>query len=49
MLKFIDDLAGTIYDVFSLLLKGLSYFIAGVLIVGAPLYLIAWIFETFVQ
>lgn len=47
MLRFIDDLAGAIYDVLKMLLKGLSYFIAGVLIVSVPLYLIAWLFDAF--
>lgn len=47
MLRFIDDLAGLIYDVFDILLKGLSYVIAGMLIVGVPLYVIAWILNTF--
>ena len=47
MLKFIDDLAGAIYDLMAMILKGLSYFIAGTLIVGIPLYVIAWIFDAF--
>lgn len=40
MLKFIDDLAGAIFD----LIKLFCYFLAGVLIVGVPLYGIAWFF-----
>lgn len=44
MLRFIDDLAGAIYDVLLMLLKGLSYVLAGMLIVGVPLYAITWIF-----
>ena len=44
MLSFIDDLAGAVYDVIKMLLKGLSYIIAGMLLVGVPLYLLAWIF-----
>ncbi|MDN7243044.1 hypothetical protein QWY14_14665 [Planococcus sp. N028] len=43
MLSFIDDLAGAIYDVFSVLLKGLSYILAGMIIVAVPLYVIMWI------
>ena len=45
MLSFIDDLAGAIYDVMKMLLKGISYILAGMLIVGAPLYIQAMIFE----
>ncbi|MCZ8535721.1 hypothetical protein M9R32_00790 [Paenisporosarcina quisquiliarum] len=40
MTKFIDDFAGAIFDIFKFVLKSLSYFIAGMLIVGVPLYLI---------
>lgn len=45
MLRFIDDLAGAIYDVSSVLLKCLSYLVAGMVLVGVPLYVIAWILE----
>ncbi|MET4562336.1 hypothetical protein [Lysinibacillus parviboronicapiens] len=45
MLRFIDDLAGAIYDVFKIIIKLLCYFFAGVLIVGIPLWLIAKFFE----
>ncbi|MER2125475.1 hypothetical protein [Solibacillus sp.] len=41
MLKFIDDLAGAVFDV----LKLVSYFIAGVILVAIPLILIAKLFE----
>lgn len=43
MAKFIDDLAGAIFDV----LKLIAYFFAGVFLVGVPLYSIAKIFEWF--
>jgi hypothetical protein len=43
MLRFIDDLAGAIYDVFKMLLKAISYIAAGMLIVGVPLYALAWV------
>ncbi|WP_166786765.1 hypothetical protein [Jeotgalibacillus salarius] len=43
MLRFIDDLAGAISDVFKMIFTGLCYFIAGTLIVGVPLYAIAFI------
>ena len=41
MLKFIDDFAGAVFD----LIKSISYFIAGILIVGLPLFLLAKFFE----
>ncbi|WP_167578623.1 hypothetical protein [Jeotgalibacillus proteolyticus] len=40
-MKWVDDLAGAIYDFFKQILTGLSYFVAGTLIVGIPLYFIA--------
>ncbi|MFY0518465.1 hypothetical protein ACOMCU_11625 [Lysinibacillus sp. UGB7] len=43
MLKFIDDLAGAIFDVCKLI----CYFFAGVLIVGVSLFLIAKFFLLF--
>lgn len=39
MKGFVDDLAGAIYDVLQMLLKGFSYFLAGGLIVSAAMYL----------
>ncbi|WP_175401717.1 MULTISPECIES: hypothetical protein [Lysinibacillus] len=47
MAKFIDDLAGAIYDVIKFVLQSLGYLIAGMLIVAIPLYLIVWVFELF--
>lgn len=44
MLSFIDDLAGAVYDVFKMLVKGLSYIVAGMLLVGVPMYVFVWIF-----
>jgi len=41
MLKFIDDFAGAVSD----LIKSISYFIAGIFIVGVPLFLLAKFFE----
>ena len=41
MLRFIDDLAGAVFDI----LKLISYFIAGFILVALPLILIAKIFE----
>ena len=47
MKSFIDDFAGAIHDI----LYYLSYLIAGLLIVGVPLYLLTilfgWISNTF--
>lgn len=47
MRSFIDDLAGAIYDFFKLIFQGLCYFLAGVLIVGVPLYLFAFLLKRF--
>lgn len=41
MLKFIDDFAGAVSDI----IKSISYFIAGILIVGIPLFILAKFFE----
>ena len=43
MLKFIDDLAGAVFDVFMLF----WYFFAGVIIVGVPIFLLAKFFLLF--
>lgn len=44
---FVDDLAGSIYDAVKFVLKSISYFLAGIIIVAVPLYLIVWIFGMF--
>ncbi|MGI2328474.1 hypothetical protein [Planococcus sp. YIM B11945] len=41
MLRLIDDLAGAIHDLFRMP----SYLLAGMLLVGVPLYAIAWILK----
>ena len=41
MLKFIDDLVGATFDV----LKLISYFFVGYILVATPLFLIAKLFE----
>lgn len=46
-MKFIDDLAGAIRDVARWVLWGFSYFVAGILLVGVPLYVIVFLFEWF--
>ncbi|MBO0587044.1 hypothetical protein [Sporosarcina sp. E16_8] len=45
MARYIDDLAGAIYDVLKFIFKCICYLIAGMLIVGVPLYLIALVFN----
>ncbi|WP_172460197.1 MULTISPECIES: hypothetical protein [Priestia] len=47
MARFINDLAGAIYDFFKFIFKCISYIFAGMLIVGVPLYLIALVFKMF--
>ncbi|MGA3602685.1 hypothetical protein [Lysinibacillus agricola] len=47
MAKFIEDLAGAVYDVIKFVLQSVGYIIAGMLIVAIPLYLIVWVFELF--
>ena len=44
---FIDDLAGAIYDFFKFVFTSMCYLLAGMLIVGVPLYLIALAFKMF--
>jgi hypothetical protein len=43
MIKFIDDLAGSIYDILKFIIRSISYFVAGMIIVAVPLYLIVWV------
>ncbi|MBT2641470.1 hypothetical protein J7I80_04465 [Bacillus sp. ISL-41] len=43
-MRFIDDLAGSIYDIFKFILKSLGYLLAGMIIVAIPMYLIVWVF-----
>ncbi|MGE7942671.1 hypothetical protein ACQKNB_11340 [Lysinibacillus xylanilyticus] len=47
MAKFIEDLAGAVYDVIKFVLQSVGYLIAGMIIVAIPLYLIVWAFEFF--
>ncbi|MFC4712390.1 hypothetical protein [Planococcus dechangensis] len=46
-MKFIDDLAGAIRDVARWILWVFSYFVAGILLVAVPLYVIVFLFEWF--
>lgn len=45
--KFINDFAGAVYDSFKFLFKSSCYLLAGMFIVGVPLYLVALIFSMF--
>ncbi|SES44648.1 hypothetical protein [Psychrobacillus sp. OK032] len=47
MFRFIDDLAGSIYDILLFIIRSVSYFLAGMIIVAVPLYLIVWVFGMF--
>ncbi len=47
MVRFIDDLAGAIYDFLKFIFMCICYIIAGMLIVGVPLYLITLTFGMF--
>ncbi|MBM7647497.1 hypothetical protein JOC78_000418 [Bacillus ectoiniformans] len=49
MLKFIDDLAGAVYDVIKFLIKSISYLLSGMIIVAIPLYVIVWVVEFIYQ
>lgn len=40
MFRFIDDLVGSISDLIKFLITSLGYLIAGMLLVGVPLYLL---------
>ncbi|MDQ0859411.1 hypothetical protein [Bacillus sp. V2I10] len=46
MARFIEDLTGAAFDFFKFIFTSISYILAGMLIVGVPLYLIALAFET---
>ncbi|MBM7587259.1 hypothetical protein JOC86_003832 [Bacillus pakistanensis] len=45
MIKFIDDLAGAIYDFIKFIFTSICYLLAGMVIVGVPLYLLSFVFE----
>ncbi len=47
MLKFIDDLAGAIRDLFKDIFTAICYLLAGGLIVAVPVYIILFIFDAF--
>ncbi|HWI47849.1 MAG TPA: hypothetical protein VNU45_06435 [Rummeliibacillus sp.] len=43
MTIFLNDVAGVIYDFFKMILTGLSYLMAGMILVAIPFYLFVWI------
>ena len=47
MLRFVDDLAGAIYDILKFIIRSISYLLAGAIIVAVPMYLIVWLFGLF--
>jgi hypothetical protein len=47
MIKFMDDLAGSIYDILKFIIRSISYFLAGMVIVAVPLYLVVWVASLF--
>ncbi len=47
LLRFVDDLAGAVYDFLKFILSSIGYLLAGMIIVAVPMYVIAWIFGLF--
>ncbi|WP_197025124.1 hypothetical protein [Paucisalibacillus sp. EB02] len=47
MRSFVDDLAGAIYDILKFIIKSFCYLLAGMIIVGVPIYLLAWVINFF--
>ncbi|WP_176482014.1 hypothetical protein [Paucisalibacillus globulus] len=47
MRGFVDDLAGAIYDFIKFIIKGFSYLLTGMLIVGIPIFLFIWLINIF--
>ncbi|MCI1591187.1 hypothetical protein [Heyndrickxia oleronia] len=46
-MRFVDDLAGAIFDIFKFIVRSISYLLAGMIIVAVPMYMIAWLFGLF--
>ena len=46
-LRFVDDLAGAVYDIIKFILRSFAYLLAGMVIVAVPMYLISWLFRLF--
>lgn len=47
MSRFVDDLAGAIYDFLRFIIRSACYLLAGMIIVGVPMYFIVWFFGLF--
>lgn len=47
MLRFVDDLAGAVYDIVKFIIRSICYLLAGMIIVAVPMYLIVWVFRLF--
>ncbi|MDZ5472960.1 hypothetical protein SM124_14675 [Bacillus sp. 31A1R] len=47
MVRFVDDLAGAIYDIIKFIIQSVGYLLAGGIIVAIPMYLIVWLFGLF--
>ncbi|WP_198135854.1 hypothetical protein [Pontibacillus chungwhensis] len=47
MLRFVDDLAGALYDIFKFMIRSISYLLSGMLMVAVPIYLIVWVIGIF--
>jgi hypothetical protein len=47
VVRFVDDLAGAIYDVLKFIIKAIGFLLAGMIIVAIPMYLIVWLFGMF--
>ncbi|MFC4323244.1 MULTISPECIES: hypothetical protein [Bacillaceae] len=47
MVRFVNDLAEAIYDLFKFIIRSLCYLVAGMIMVGVPMYMIVWLFGMF--
>ena len=47
MLRFIDDLVEAVSDIFTFIIRSISYLLAGMIIVAVPMYIIVWVFGLF--
>ncbi|WP_185806845.1 hypothetical protein [Bacillus sp. HMF5848] len=47
MVRFVDDLAGAVFDFIKFIIKSIGYLLAGGIIVAIPMYLIVWLFGMF--
>jgi hypothetical protein len=47
VVRFVNDLAEAIYDLFKFIIRSLGYLVAGMIIVGVPMYMIVWLFARF--